>query len=313
MKILVTGAAGYIGSITVGVLLDAGHEVLAFDDLSCGVPSLMGYGGRRRFGFVRGDVRDGATVRAALRTSDAIIHLAAIVGMPACDRDPVRARSVNVEAVRFLMRRLRSKEQRVIFPNTNSGYGMAPGVVCTEETPLAPLSIYARLKAEAEAIVLAEPNTVSLRLATVFGLSPRMRRDLLVNDFVWRALKERRIEVYEGAAMRNYAHVVDVAEAFKVLLHPDGQPWGLTGVFNFGNDKANLSKKDLAAKVAGHFELDGARSVEVVEGYGADPDKRNYIVSSAKLAAAGIKAKYGLDLGIRELIGGYLTCPELYA
>lgn len=305
MKILVTGAAGYVGSSLVGELLSTGHEVLAFDDLSGGSASLLPYAHDPDFEFTRGDVRDETAIRGYVLRADAIIPLAAVVGMPACDREPERARAVNVDAIRLLMR-LRSTAQRIVFPNTNSGYGTTTsGRLCTEETTLAPISLYARLKAEAETIVMEQENTVALRLATVFGVSPRMRRDLLVNNFVWRAMKDRRLEVYEGGAMRNYVHVLDVATAFRKLA-TDCPP---AGVYNFGNDKINLSKWALAMTIAGHFAI-GA--VKVTRADGADPDQRNYIVSSDKLARAGVRATLGLDAGIKELIRGYWCDPELY-
>lgn len=307
MKVLVTGAAGFVGSVLTGALLDASHEVVALDDLSCGVASLVGYASRRGFTFIHGDVRSTEDLDPAIRGVDAIMHLAAIVGMPACDRAPALAKAVNVDATRLLMR-LRTPDQRVVFPNTNSGYGTAQGTVCTEETPLAPISIYGRQKAEAERIVLDAPNTVSLRLATVFGMSPRMRRDLLVNDFAWRGLKDRRIDVYEGHAMRNYVHVRDVARAFVWIVDASmGRRQEIpSGVYNFGNDAINLSKRALAERMLEHM------AAVVVNVAGADPDKRNYVVSSAKLAKAGIVATIGLDEGIRELIAGYRCLPELY-
>lgn len=305
MNVLVTGAAGYIGSVLTGELLDNGHSVIALDDLSCGTGSLVRYAVNPLFHFRRGDVRSGDDMTAALEGADAIIHLAAVVGMPACDRDPVLARTVNVEATRALMR-LRSPSQRVVFPNTNSGYGTtAAGSVCTEETPLTPVSLYGRQKAEAEAIALGGENTVSLRLATVFGISPRMRRDLLVNDFVWRALTKNRLDVYEGAARRNYVHVRDVTRALRRIVTDETIP---SGAYNFGNDEINLSKRDLALKIGDHV-----MGLAVLDGDGADPDKRDYAVSSAKLARAGVAARIDLDEGIRELIAGYRCLPELYA
>ena len=251
MKILVTGGAGFIGTVTCETLLTSGHEVVCLDDLSAGGHHLLHLVNNRSFQFILADVRSEGAMRAAVARADAILPLAAVVGMPACDREPDQAHSVNVDAIQLLMR-LRSKQQRVVFPNTNSGYGTtAPGVVCTEETPLKPISLYARLKAEAEAIVMEGENTVALRLATVFGVSPRMRRDLLVNDFVWRAMTSRRIEVFEGEALRNYVHVRDVADAFRACA----TAWKMSGVFNFGNDAINMSKLDLATAVSAAVSL----------------------------------------------------------
>lgn len=303
MKILVTGAAGYIGSVLCRSLLGHGHRVVALDDLSCGAASLLDCARFSSFEFIRGNVCEEYVMRGALLGADAIIPLAAVVGMPACDREPLRAQAVNVDAIRMLMR-LRSRAQRVVFPNTNSGYGSSP-TPCTEETTLSPISLYGRLKAEAEAIVVAEPNTVALRLATVFGLSPRMRKDLLVNHFVWTAMTTRRLVIYEGHAMRNYVHVEDVAHAFRTIA----ADLKIEGVFNFGNDAINLSKWDLAQKVAMHVRV----PVDVELGAGVDPDRRDYVVSSEKLARAGFQAMLGLDRGIDEMIRGYQTLPEIIA
>lgn len=333
MKILVTGAAGYIGSVLVGELLDAGHGVLAYDNLACGADSLARYADRPGFEFVFGDARSEGDMRKALSRVDAAIPLAAVVGMPACDRDPAAARAINVDAIRMLVEIRPASWQRIVFPNTNSGYGsVTPEETearphydareeysmsvrtdratsyCTEETALNPISLYGRLKCEAETIVLDAPNTVVLRLATVFGMSPRMRRDLLVNDFVWRGLRDRRIEVYEGHAMRNYVHVRDVARAFrKIVEELQYGPLASGRLYNFGNDSLNLSKWDLAKKIG------EATSCAVADATGSDPDKRNYIVSSGKLTVAGVQATIGLDEGIREMIAGYRTMPEFYA
>lgn len=302
MKVLVTGAAGYIGSTLVGTLLAAGHEVRAMDDLSCGSASLMGYAARPRFEFIKGDVWS-TVIYQAMVGADAIIPLAAVVGMPACDREPVRARSTIVDAIRLMLAR-RSPSQRIVFPTTNSGYGTtAPGTVCTEKTPLKPVSLYGRLKAEAEDLILSAENTVSLRLATVFGLSPRMRKDLLVNAYVWEALTKKSLGVFDGSFRRNFVHVKDVAKAF-LAISTGAAP--AVGVYNFGNDDSNLSKSALAQKVA---EATGA---SVYDMPGSDPDRRDYLVSSAKLAAAGVRATISLDAGISELIRGYRTMPELY-
>jgi nucleoside-diphosphate-sugar epimerase len=299
MKILVTGASGYLGSVACEHLVDAGHEVQALDSLYYGVPSLFHLAANPRFGFTYGDARDEGTVRKLLKGVDAIIPLAALVGAPACDRDPLFATSVNLDAIRLLLR-LRSKDQLVVYPTTNSGYGTQTGeVFCTEETPLEPISLYGRTKVDAEKAVLDAGNSVTLRLATVFGMSPRMRLDLLVNHFTYAALIDRYIVIFEKDFKRNYVHIRDVADGFvHVLANAEvmsGRP------FNLGLDEANLSKQELAEKIQKYVPNFYVHFGEV----GSDPDKRNYIVSNERLRKAGFVAKRSLDDGIQELIKGY--------
>ena len=299
LEVLVTGAAGYIGSILCEHLLDAGYRVTAVDNLMYDQHSLFHLCANPRFEFVYGDVRDEALMRRLVKDADVLIPLAAIVGAPACDRDPWLARSVNLEAVR-LLNRLRSPSQLVIFPNTNSGYGVKSGdVYCTEDTPLEPISFYGQTKVQAEEELLESPNTITLRLATVFGMSPRMRLDLLVNQFVYAAVTDGYIVIYEKDFKRNYIHIRDVADCFiHCIEHADqmvGRP------YNVGLDTANLSKEELALKIKEYVPNFYIHFAPV----GSDPDKRNYIVSNQRLREAGFEARRSLDKGIQELIKGY--------
>jgi len=222
-----------------------------------------------------------------------------MVGAPACDRDPLMATSVNLDAIRML-NRLRSPSQLMVYPTTNSGYGTKSGeVYCTEETPLEPITLYGRTKSDAEAAVLDSPNAITLRLATVFGTSPRMRLDLLVNHFVYAALTDRYIVLFEKDFKRNYIHIRDIADCF---IHCLENGPAMTGrPYNAGLDAANLSKEELALKIKEHLPQFHIVCSEI----GSDPDQRNYIVSNERLRQAGFEAKRSLDVGIRELIKGY--------
>lgn len=299
MKVLVTGGAGYLGSVLCERLLDGEHEVLVVDSLMYQQQTLFHLCANPHFDFVLGDARDENLMTDLLKDVDVIIPLAAVVGAPACDRDPWLARSVNLEAVR-LINRLRSRQQLVIFPTTNSGYGTQSGdAYCTEETPLEPISLYGRTKVEAEAELLNSPNSITLRLATVFGMSPRMRLDLLVNHFVYAAVTDGYIVIFEKDFKRNYIHIRDVADCFVHCIENAkrmvGQP------YNAGLDAANLSKEELAYKVKEYVPNFYIHFAQV----GSDPDKRNYIVSNQKLGEAGFQARRSLDEGIQELVKGY--------
>ena len=298
-KILVTGAAGYLGSTLCSSLLEAGYGVVALDNLFYGEVSLFHLCAHPDFEFVCGDARDERLMKSLLPGVDAIIPLAAMVGVGACNRDPEMTRTTNFDAI-SLLNRLRSQEQLVVYPTTNSGYGTSTGeVFCTEETPLHPLSLYGETKAQSEELLLGSPNAICLRLATVFGMSPRMRLDLLVNHFVYAAVFDRYLVIFEKDFKRNYVHVRDVADCFLHCLANPGRMSGRT--FNVGLDAANLSKEELALKVK-EFVPDFYIHFSEI---GTDPDKRNYIVSNQRLAEAGFVAKRSLDDGIRELLKGY--------
>ena len=298
-RILITGAAGYLGSVLCEVLLREGFGVVAVDNLFYGEANLFHLCSHPDFHFVRADARDEKAIRPLLRDVDAIIPLAAMVGVGACDRDPLMARSINLDAI-TLLERIRSKEQLMIFPTTNSGYGTQSGEMnCTEETPLQPISLYGEVKAAAEKLLLKAPQTICLRLATVFGMSPRMRLDLLVNHFVLAAVTDGTLTIFEKDFKRNYVHVRDVADCFVHCLQQRDRMIGRT--FNVGLDSANLSKGELAMKVKEHVPGFYVHYAEI----GSDPDKRNYIVSNQRLREAGFEARRTLDDGIRELLQGY--------
>lgn len=299
MRILVTGGAGYLGSVLVPALLSDGHEVTVVDTFMYAQPSLLDCCHHARLSVVRGDARDRALIVAQLKSADAIFPLACLTGAPLCDQDPLEAKSVNLDAVRMLLE-LRSREQLVIFPTTNSGYGIGQEEIhCTEETPLKPLSIYGRLKVEAEEAVLERGNSITFRLATAFGISPRMRLDLLVNDFVYRAVNDGYLVVFQGDFKRNFIHVRDVARAF---VHALAHASAMKGqAYNVGLSDANLSKLELCEEIK--KQIPGFYFVEAQ--IGEDPDKRNYMVSNAKIERAGFQPVVSLQAGIAELIKGY--------
>ncbi len=298
-RILITGAAGYLGSVLCEHLLREGYRVVAVDNLLYNQHSLFHLCANPAFDFIRGDARDETLMREWIPRADVLIPLAAIVGAPACDRDPWSARTVNYEAVR-LMNTIRSKEQLVIYPTTNSGYGTKSGdVFCTEDTPLEPITLYGQVKVQAELELLGSPNTITLRLATVFGMSPRMRLDLLVNHFTYAAVTDGYIVIFEKDFKRNYVHIRDVADCFVHAIRNSGTMIGKS--YNVGLDAANLSKEELALTVKKYVPGFFIHFSEV----GSDPDKRNYIVSNQRLRETGFEAKRSIDDGIQELLKGY--------
>ncbi|BAE49601.1 NAD-dependent epimerase/dehydratase family protein [Paramagnetospirillum magneticum] len=298
-NILVTGGAGYLGSIMVPALLAAGHKVTVVDNFMFKQVSLAHCCSDPNFSVVRGDVRDMALMKRLLVGADVVIPLAALVGAPLCKADPFGAESINLTAQIELMKAL-SPNQRVLMPITNSGYGIGEsGKFCTEETPMRPISLYGIHKVEVEKAVLDHSNSISFRLATVFGMAPRPRLDLLVNDFVYRAVYDRFVVLFESHFKRNFIHVRDVTGAF---MH------GLTNFetmknrpYNVGLSSANLSKWELCEVIKKHLP----DFVFVDAPMGEDPDKRDYIVSNERLEATGWAPQYDLDKGVVDLIKGY--------
>jgi nucleoside-diphosphate-sugar epimerase len=295
-RILVTGGAGYIGSVLVPKLLSEGYHVTVVDNFMYRQNSLAGISREKNFELVFGDVRDNSLMKKHLSESDVVIPLAAIVGAPACDKDPFQAESINKNSILGMLKEL-SSDQRIIMPTTNSAYGSGDeNNYCDEESPLNPLSLYARDKVIVENELMTHNNATSFRLATVFGISPRMRLDLLVNNFAYRAVTDGFIVVFEGHFKRNYIHVMDVANAFLLALD---KPDVFTGnIFNVGLSDANISKIELCKKIK-----------EIIPGFtfleselGKDPDQRNYVVSNEKIEKVGFAPSNSLEMGLRELI-----------
>jgi len=288
-----------LGSILVPHLLKQGHEVTVLDNLMYGQASLLDCCIDSRFDFVHGDARDEGILGPLVAKADCIIPLAAIVGAPACNRDQVGATTVNRDAV-ALIARLRSPGQRILMPTTNSGYGIGEsGIECNEESPLRPVSLYGRTKVEAERILLDSGEAVTFRLATVFGASPRMRIDLLVNDFVYRAVTDRAVVLFEAHFKRNYLHIRDVARVFTHGLEHFEDMKGRA--YNVGLSDANLSKLELCREIREHLP----RFVFFESRIGEDPDKRDYIVSNRRIESSGWKPRFSLSEGIQELIRAY--------
>lgn len=298
-SILVTGGAGYLGSILVPALLGAGHRVTVLDNFMFRQTPLSYVCADPNFSVVRGDARDEAVLRPLVREADVVIPLAALVGAPLCDRDKTGAVTTNRDSV-VTLTGLLGTNQRLLVPITNSGYGIGEaGKFCTEDSPLRPISLYGRTKVEAEQAALDHGNAISFRLATVFGMAPRMRVDLLVNDFVYRAVHDRTVVLFESHFKRNYIHIRDVARAF---LHGLSRFEDMKDEpYNVGLSDANLSKRELCEKIRGHIP----QFVFLEAPIGEDKDKRDYIVSNAKIEATGFEPAYSLDDGIVELIKGF--------
>lgn len=307
-KILITGGAGYIGSILTPMLLERGNQVTVLDRFPGGLDnSLAACCHYDRFEPIKGDARDERILDELVPKHDVVIPLAALVGAPLCKQDPIGAKSLNLDAVHAIIKRA-SSSQKLIYPTTNSGYGInSSDGYCTEETPLNPISLYGTTKVDAERAVLDSGLGVTFRLATVFGMAPKMRIDLLVNDFTFRAVRDRAVLIFEGHFRRNYIHIRDVANAF---IHGMDNFTTMRGeAYNVGLSEANLSKLQLCAKIQEHVP----DFVFVEAAIGEDPDKRDYLVSNEKLEATGWRPDWSLDRGIQELIRGYrMLSPNRY-
>lgn len=294
-RILVTGGAGYIGSVLVPMLLQKEHEVTVLDNFYFNQPTLLECCMNPNFHVVRGDARKEVLMKELMADQEYIIPLAAMVGFPLCQADEVAAETTNLGAIKTILK-LRESGQKIIYPCTNSGYGVGEGnKFCTEDTPMRPISLYGITKAEAERLVLEAGDSLTFRLATVFGASARMRLDLLVNDFVYRAVFDRTAVLFEGNNKRNYIHIRDAAGAFLHAIEHFSEMKGKP--YNCGLSSANLSKLELCAKIKEHIP----EFVYMEAQIGEDPDKRDYIVSNERLEATGWKPRYSLDDGIKEL------------
>ena len=298
-KVLVTGGAGYIGSILVPTLLGKGYEVTVLDTLMFGQSTLLEQCINPKFKFINGDVRDLNLLKKIVPHFDVIIPLAALVGAPLCKKDEMGTIAINRDAI-ININKIRSKQQQVIYPTTNSGYGIGQdGIYCTEETPLNPISLYGTTKSEAEQDLLATDNVITFRLATVFGCSPRMRLDLLVNDFTYRAFSQRYIVLFEAHFKRNFIHIRDVAKAF---IHSIENFDSMKNtMYNVGLSSANLSKMELCLEIKKQIPDFFIAESEINK----DPDQRNYIVSNDKIEKTGYKPDVDIQTGIAELIKGF--------
>lgn len=297
MKILITGGAGYLGSTLTEHLLKEGYEVTVFDNLMYKQLSLLHLFKKPGFKFIKGDVRNTEQLRVLVEGHDVIIPLAAIVGMPACKENPQMAIDVNYYHIRKIVDFLRD-DQQLIIPNTNSQYGSSPDII-TEDSPFKPLSLYAETKCDAEEYVLNRGNGIVLRLATVFGVSPRMRQDLLVNDFVYKSVTDGYLVLFEAHFKRNYIHVQDIAQTFEFMIRNYNQCKGQ--VYNVGLSTANLSKLELAETIKKYVP----NLVIKQDDFKEDFDKRNYIVSNEKIEKLGWTPFYNLDYGVQQLIEAY--------
>lgn len=298
-NILVTGGAGYLGSVMVPNLLAGGNNVTVVDNFMFHQNSLANVCADANFTVVNGDARREEVLKPLLRKADVVVPLAALVGAPLCAKDPIGATAINLDGQLTLLGLL-GKDQRVLMPISNSGYGIGEkDKFCTEQSPLQPISLYSKHKVEVEKRALERENTISFRLATVFGMSPRMRIDLLVNDFVCRAVYDHAVVLFESHFKRNFIHIRDVSlvflHALKNFETMKGEP------YNVGLSNANLSKAELCARIKQQLP----QFMPVEAKIGEDPDKRDYIVSNKKIEATGWKPQHSLDIGIAELIKGY--------
>jgi len=297
-KILITGGAGYIGSLLTPKLLEEGYQVTVLDNFMYQQNSLAGCCSNENLKIIKGDVRNHVLIKNLLKEAELIIPLAAYVGAPLCDKDPVGAKSINLDAQIYLLKNI-SKDQRLLMPITNSGYGIGKkDVLCNENSALNPISLYGKHKVEVEKIALENGNSISFRLATVFGMSPRMRLDLLVNDFVYRACNDKAIIIFEGSFRRNFIHILDVVKAFIFGINNFNKMKG--NAFNTGLSNANLTKIELCKKIQNHIPDFFYHEAPI----GEDQDKRDYLVSNEKIENLGFIPEKSLDDGIKELIKG---------
>ena len=292
-KILVTGGAGYVGTALLPKLLEAGHEVTVFDNLMQGGNQLLSFFRNKNFHFINGDVTIKGDLERAVKDKDVIIHLAAIVGFPACKNNPELATAVNIGGTQNLID-VTTPDQVILYGSTGSNYGKVTDI-CTEESPLNPLSLYGETKTEAEHMLMARGNTVAYRFATAFGVSPRLRLDLLINDFTNKCLRDGYLVVYEKHFMRTFIHVSDMAEAF--MLAVNNLDKMVNNVYNIGDDSMNYSKEAICNMVA--EKTDAFIHFEEI---GSDADKRNYVVSYDKVRALGFRTKVTIEEGIDEII-----------
>jgi len=309
MKILITGGAGYLGSVITGRMVKEGYKVVVLDKLIFNQTSLLQYTSNSNFKFIHGDVRNEKLLEKLCNEVDVIIPLAAIVGFPACAAEPELAREINYEQIFNIVKFTNGKGKKILYPNTNSGYGLGTGQTeCTEDSPLTPISVYGTTKCEAENFLKISTDAIIFRLATVFGVSQRMRTDLLVNDFTYKAITDKYIVVFEKTFKRNFIHIEDVANAFVFMLQNYDKYKG--EVFNVGLSDANLSKQELLEKIQSHVK----DFAVVYDDYYEDPDKRNYIVSNEKIEETGWSPEWDLDRGIEQLIMAYqMIVPKMGA
>jgi nucleoside-diphosphate-sugar epimerase len=296
-KVLITGGAGYLGSVLTEVLLGKDYQVTILDNLIYKQTSVAPFAHHPNFDFVFGDVTNESLLKSLVETHDVIIPLAAIVGMPACKAQPELTVKVNYEQVRNITKWI-TKDQKVIIPNTNSQYGSSTEII-TEDSPFKPLSLYAETKCNAEKAVLDSGNGIALRLATVFGMSYRMRMDLLVQDFVYKAITDGYLVLFESHFIRNYIHIRDIAGAFLFMI--ENYEKCNNNAFNVGLTSANCTKLELAQTIQKYVP----DLVIVENNFKQDFDQRNYMVSNSKLENAGWVPTFTLEDGIKELIKGY--------
>lgn len=307
MKVLVTGGAGYLGSVITNSLLENGYNVVVIDNLMFNQLSLIQHVSNKKFKFVYGDVRDTSLLKTLVDECDIIIPLAAIVGYPACEQQPNAAYEINYQQIKNIVDWIKNTNKKIIYPNTNSGYGIGDsGVFCDENSQLNPISIYGKTKVNAEQYVLDSGNGICFRLATVFGVSPRMRIDLLINDFVYKAITDKYIVAFEKHFKRNFIHIKDVSSVFLFMIKHYSKYNGQ--VFNIGLSNANLSKQELLEEIQKYVE----NFVVVYDEYYEDPDKRNYIVSNKKIENTGWSPSWTIQKGIIELIEAYkMIVPQI--